>query len=111
MPVENYCLIRLRAWTYPVRWYFEFLYESKTLPDHLRIDKRLETTIIATMQAFLSNKRPNILTNGQACSTYLFIYLFFYIFIYLFIYLSICLFIYLFIYLFMYLFSDSWIRG
>ena len=30
---------------YPARWYFEYLYESKTLPDYIRIDKRWETTM------------------------------------------------------------------
>ena len=51
-------LLFIRAWTsnnnpvYPARWYFEFLYESKTLPDHVRIDKGSETTIMAIMQAF-----------------------------------------------------------
>ena len=51
-------LLFIRDWTsnnnpvYPACWYFEYLYESKTLPDHIRIDKGLETTIMATMQAF-----------------------------------------------------------
>ena len=54
----NWKLLLIRAWTsnkdpvYPARWYFEYLYESKTLPGHIRIDKRLETTIMAAMQAF-----------------------------------------------------------
>ena len=34
----------------------------------LRINKGLEKTIMATMQAFLSNERPNILTGDEACS-------------------------------------------
>ena len=61
-------LLFIRAWksnnnpVHPALWYFEYLYESKTLPDHIGIDKGSETTIMATMQAFLSNKRPNILT-------------------------------------------------
>ena len=51
-------LLFIRDWTsnnnpvYPACWYFEYLYESKTLPDHIRIDEGLETTIMATMQAF-----------------------------------------------------------
>ena len=67
-------LLFIRDWksndnpVYPVRWYFDYFYESKTLPDHIRIDKGLETTIMATMQVFLSNKRPNILINDEACS-------------------------------------------
>ena len=36
---------------------------------HIRINKRSETTIMATMQAFLSNKRTNIVTSDEACST------------------------------------------
>ena len=41
-------LLFIRAWSsnnnpvYPARWYFEYLYESKTLPDHIRIDKGSE---------------------------------------------------------------------
>ena len=51
-------LLFIRAWTsdnspvYPVRWYFEYLYESKTLPDHIRINRGSKATIMATMQAF-----------------------------------------------------------
>ena len=63
---ENYCLlIKIICLTYPARWYFEYLCESKTLPDHIRIEKGLETTIMATMQEFLSNKGPNILTSDE----------------------------------------------
>ena len=53
---------------YPARWYSEYLYESKTLPDHIRIDKGSATTIMATMQVFLS-KGTSILTSDKACST------------------------------------------
>ena len=67
---ENYCLlIKIICLTYPARWYFEYLCESKTLPDHIRIEKGLETTIMATMQEFLSNKGPNILTSDETWST------------------------------------------
>ena len=72
---ENYCLlIKIICLTYPARWYFGYLCESKTLPDHIRIEKGLETTtiekglettIMATMQEFLSNKGPNILTSDE----------------------------------------------
>ena len=68
-------LLFIRDWTsnnnpvYPACWYFEYLYESKTLPDHIRIDKGLETTIMATMQESLSNKIPHMLTIDEACST------------------------------------------
>ena len=47
-------LLFILAWTsnnnpvYPARWYFEYLYESKTLLDHVRIDKGSETTIMVT---------------------------------------------------------------
>ena len=42
-------LLFIRDWisknnpVYPGRWYFEYLYESKTLPDYIRIDKGSET--------------------------------------------------------------------
>ena len=67
-------LLFSRAWIsnnnplYPARWYSEYLYESKTLPDHIRIDKGSATTIMATMQVFLS-KGTSILTSDKACST------------------------------------------
>ena len=75
MDTASWKLLFIQAWTsnnnpvYPALWYFEYLYESKTLPDHIRIDKGSETTKIATMQAFFSNKRPNIFTSDEACST------------------------------------------
>ena len=59
-------LLFIRAWAsnsnpvYTVRWYSEYFHESKTLLDLIIIDKQSETTIMAKMQAFLSNKRPNI---------------------------------------------------
>ena len=49
-------LLFIRAWTsnnnplYPALWYFEYLYESKTLLDHIRIDKGSKTALMATMQ-------------------------------------------------------------
>ena len=51
-------LLFIRDWTpnnnpvYPARWYFEYLYEFETLPDHIRIDKGSETTTMATKQTF-----------------------------------------------------------
>ena len=54
MDTANRKLLVTWAWTsnnnpvYPARWYFEYLYESKTLLDHIRIDKGSETTIMAT---------------------------------------------------------------
>ena len=51
-------LLFIWAWTsnnspvYPGRWYFEYFYESKTLPDHRRSDKGSEATIMPIKQAF-----------------------------------------------------------
>ena len=51
MDTASLKLLFIRDWTpnnnpvYPARWYFEYLYESKTLPDYIRIDKRWETTM------------------------------------------------------------------
>ena len=48
-------LLFIRAWTsnnnpvYPERWYLDYLYEAKTFPDHIRIHKGSETTIMATI--------------------------------------------------------------
>ena len=58
MDTASQKLLFIWAWTsnnnpvYPSRWYFEHLYESKTLPDHIRIYKGSETTIMASMQGF-----------------------------------------------------------
>ena len=38
------------------RRYFDYLYESKILPTHLRIDRGTETGKMATIQAYLSEK-------------------------------------------------------
>ena len=51
-PFKNYCLFELGHPVYPGRWYFEYFYESKTLPDHRRIDKGSEATAMPTKQAF-----------------------------------------------------------
>ena len=54
MDTASLKLLFIRDWTpnnnpvYPARWYFEYLYESKTLLDHVRIDKGSETTIMVT---------------------------------------------------------------
>ena len=78
MDIASGKFLFIRVWTssnnpvYLAHWYFEYLYECKTLPDHKRIDNRTETTIMATMQVFLSNRRPNILTSDDACSTVIF---------------------------------------
>ena len=72
-PVENYYLFGLRHQTVNQLnlrvGILSTFNESKTLSDHIRIEKELETTIMTTMQEFLSNKRPNILTSDEACST------------------------------------------
>ena len=52
-------LLWLRVWvtnSNPIvvgRWYLEYLYESRTMPSILRLDKGTETGIITTMHAFL----------------------------------------------------------
>ena len=48
MDTASQKLLFIRAWpfnnnpVYPARWYFEYLCEFKTLPDHIRIDKGSE---------------------------------------------------------------------
>lgn len=42
------------------RWYLEYLYESRSLPAYLRIDKGTETGIMATMHAFLRQEHNDI---------------------------------------------------
>ena len=52
-------LLRLKVWvanSNPIivgRWYLEYLYECRTMPSILRLDKGTETGIITTMHAFL----------------------------------------------------------
>ena len=49
------------------QWYFNYLYESKVLPHHIRCDKGTETGIVATMHAFLRKQQNDVLTDDEAC--------------------------------------------
>ena len=66
-------ILFLKVWTsnsYPVfvgRWYFEYLYKSKILPNYIRIDKATETATLSTMHAYLSVLQTDVLTEGEAC--------------------------------------------
>ena len=49
------------------RWYFEYLYKSKILPNYIRIDKGTETATLSTMHAYLSSLKTDVLTEDEAC--------------------------------------------
>ena len=49
------------------RWYFEYLYNTKKLPNYIRIDKGPETKILSTMQAYLCSKQTDVFTEDEAC--------------------------------------------
>ena len=49
------------------RWYFEYLYKSKILPNYIRIDKGTETATLSTMHAYLSSLQTDVLTEDEAC--------------------------------------------
>ena len=42
------------------RWFLEYLYETRTLPAYLRIDKGTETVIMSAMQAYLRQKHDDL---------------------------------------------------
>ena len=56
---ESRKLLWLRIWTNNReprligRWYLEHLYENKVIPSYLRMDRGMETGVMATMHAFL----------------------------------------------------------
>ena len=41
------------------RWYLDYLYETRLIASHLRLDKGSETTVISTMHAFLRQNHPD----------------------------------------------------
>jgi len=52
-------IVWLKAWdsnsrpALPGRWYFDYLFESRILPNRIRMDKGTETGTLATIHAFL----------------------------------------------------------
>ena len=67
-------ILLLKAWisnSNPIfveRWYFEYLYKSKILPNYIRIDKGTQTATLSTMHAYLSSLQTNVLTEDEACT-------------------------------------------
>ena len=66
-------ILFLKVWTYnsnPVfvgRWYFEYLYKSKILPNYIRTDKGTEAATFSTMHAYLSSLQTDVLKEDEAC--------------------------------------------
>ena len=50
-------------------WYFDYLYESKLLLHHVRLDKGTETGALATLHAYLRRQQCDIDTDDEACDT------------------------------------------
>ena len=51
------------------RWYFEFLYETRVMPNYIRIDKGSETGTLATMHCFLRRQHSDVETDEEAVKT------------------------------------------
>ena len=66
-------ILFLKVWTsnsnpvFVERWYFEYIYKSKILPNYIRIDKGTETATLSTMHAYLSSLQTDVLTEDEAC--------------------------------------------
>ena len=66
-------ILFLKVWTsnnnpiFVGRWYFEYLYKRKILPNYIRIDKGTETATLSTMHAYLSSLQTDVLTENEAC--------------------------------------------
>ena len=51
------------------QWHFEFLYETRVMPNYIRIDKGSETGTFATMYCFLRRQHSNVETDEEAVKT------------------------------------------
>ena len=51
------------------RWYFEFLYETRVMPNYIRLDKGSETGTLATMHCFLHRQHSDVETDEEAVKT------------------------------------------
>ena len=49
------------------RWYFEYLYKRKILPNYMKIDKGTKSVILSTMHACLSILQTDVLTEDGVC--------------------------------------------
>ena len=52
-----------------VRWYFEFLYETRVMPNYIRIDKGSATGTLAKMHCFLRRQHSDVETDEEAVKT------------------------------------------
>ena len=66
-------LLWLRAWVsnsrpeLPARWYFDYLYETRQLPNYIRMDKGTETGILATIHVYLRSLQDDVSSDEEAC--------------------------------------------
>ena len=51
------------------RWYFEFLYETRVMPNYIGIDKDSETGTLATMHCFLRRQHLDVVTYEEPVKT------------------------------------------
>ena len=69
----------LKVWTsnsnpiFVGRWYFEYLYKSKILPNYIRIDKSTETATLSTMIGYLCSLQTDVLTEDEACERVMYV--------------------------------------
>ena len=54
------------------RWYFEFLYETRLMPNYIRIDKGSETGTLATMHCFPRRQHSDEETDEEAVKTFIY---------------------------------------
>ena len=50
------------------RWYSEFIYKTRVIPNYMRIDKDSETGTITTMHCFLHRQHSDVETENNAIS-------------------------------------------
>ena len=51
------------------RWYFEFIYETRVMPNYIRLDKGSETGTLAAIHCFLRRQHWDVETDEEAVNT------------------------------------------
>ena len=51
------------------RWYFKFTYDTRVMPNYIRIDKGPQTGAIATMHCFLCRQHSDVVTDEEPVKT------------------------------------------
>ena len=73
LQVENYSWIKVwvtnRIPELVARWYLEFHYETRVMPNYIHIAKGSETGTLATMHCFLLRQHSHVETDEEAVKT------------------------------------------